>query len=53
MNVRVFKGRFLVMTFLNAVVNVDNLDDGIFTVYYGKDLEEEWIFPTEEYSYTA
>jgi len=45
-----YKNGRLYQTFFNSLVNNDNLDEGIFTIYVGHN-ELEYIYTTDEWSY--
>lgn len=48
------KGTYFYLTFFNAFVNTDTLDEGCFTIYTithhnGKEYEDEYIYTTDEW----
>ena len=48
--IELYKNGRLYQTFFNSLVNTDNLNEGIFTIYVGYN-EWEYIYTTDEWSY--
>lgn len=48
--IELYKNGRLYQTFFNSLVNTDNLNEGIFTIYVGHN-ELEYIYTTDEWSY--
>lgn len=48
--IELYKNGRLYQTFFNSLVNIDNLNEGIFTIYVGHN-EIEYIYTIDEWSY--
>lgn len=48
--IELYKNGRLYQTFFNSLVNTDNLNEGIFTIYVGHN-EWEYIYTMDEWSY--